>query len=573
MSNARTYAEWQQLYANIEHTFYLSKSTDDKTDQLTIQAMVVDLSQVAQDLQARAVAWQTLTIIADVIIIPDPGTPNSMVFNLSGENRALTLCARSLQTTGSGGVILSFAADATFTVFADEIVGPGLSFDQTPVQKQQQYKYSITVDPDHIGLTIDGYGQSPIGVDALPQAWQEEGSAFYWQMESAYNCATALQKSDPALALSILQWVHKTTANSAAFSTLNATTAQLLLQLAQFNAKITYVPLLTQRVYQEATGAYMKAAEAFEQAFDQYTTALTLQQNQGAYAKAMLGLYRDKTSGSDQLVAQVEENLADAQKTLANNNERLDSYRTQELNQALKRFEEGKYAFIEKKEDEAIIGIVTAVFTVTASVAAMAVGDEAAAGSAVGGAVEAATALQKLAELIKKIAKMISEITELLEKLRAVQEAVQALLDAQASQGKLPTINVPSADQTFDNTYWEQFTIEAKSVLAEYTTGANKIDGANEYLTALEILAVYGKATYAAQLAVVKYQQKMLQLKLDQLTNRQMQQRLDKLVQQDGADSSAFEQAKLFCYRKLVDTKNRVIILINDEIAAHKYWA
>jgi hypothetical protein len=574
----KTVDQWQKLFSSIEKSFYVPTDSASNVQHVVVQSMVVDLNELAHNLKAKNPDWESLTVFADVIVLPDPGITDGSVelLGLSGANQKLRLCARCIQTSEKdGGIINSTVTDGSFELYAHEISGKGLRYSQIDlIHPVKEFPYHDLKLPERgLGISIQGLSGKPTVIAKLPNEWEREDSGFYWQMESAYNCAAALQGQQTELAQSMLAWVSRVTADSGKFFALNANSTQLHLQISQFNGSIDYVPVLTQSEYHEVTQSYMEAAKSFEDAFDKFSIALTNQSNQSKSATALFNLYQDKSEGSNELVQQVEKNLSDAQSALEKNLTRIKSYKNNELNKAMIDFRNGKLAFQEKKESQAIVGIVTSVFTVVASVGEMAMGDEAAAATAVEGAAKAATSLQKLAELIKKIAKMIKSITELLEKLKQVQEAVEKLVEAQKLGDELPSVTTPTNDGTFDNTYWEEFTITAKSVLTEYTTGENKIDGAKEYLKCLEILAVYGKAVYASQLSVVKYQQRKLQLTLDQLTNRHMKERLAKLVKEGEQDTDSFQKAKLFFYRRLVDVKSRIILLINDEVASYKYWA
>lgn len=573
--------KWHARYDPVDQGFYTPPpDTTANPRHAVVRQMVVDMQEVYTRLREEMPDWETLTVYADVIVFPSPTEENSeFAVAFMDNNAAITLFARLIQVAGPQGIIASYSDQATLTVYAAAMEGE-LQFYYTSLSNKGDLpQVQVCVPAGSVGTQIQAGREMAAKPLANIQALDlsEEGDV-YWLMESSYNVAATLAHSEPELAESLARWINTISRQSPALGFLAAQSARLAIQAQQAQSAVNFVPILMADAYKELDTSYLAGVAAYETAFNNLTAALDAKKDASGYATAMLSYFSDKASASNTLTSQAKQNLAAAKSALDNDEAQLQDHLLNVVLPARHRFQSGVETFKEQKKAEAIRNAVFAAVQVTASVAEMAAGDGAGAAGVAEGVAQGAEAASKLAEVMEKLAKVIKALATIVEGLEKLEETIAKFDDAgDSTPDDLKTsLTIPTDDSVFSDTSWTLFVNSAQHALRPYTpayTTDNVIDGTDEYLQSLEDLGTYGQAVYNDRVAVVRNQQQLLQMKLDEMANKRMAGRLRDLLGQQGQDQAALEKAKLLFYRKLLALKGRLLLALNDRFASWKYWA
>lgn len=571
---------WHSVYDPVDQGFYTPPDTTADPRQVVVRQMIVDMEDVYTRLRQATPDWETLTVYADVIVFPSPTEDNgSFAVAIMEDNKEITLFARLIQVVGPGGIIASYSEKSLLTVYAAAIEGD-LQFYHTPLAHGSNVsKADVTVPAGALGTQIRaGQQMTPTSLARVQDLDLSNTGDIYWLLESSYNAAAALAHRQPDIAHELARWINIIARQSTDLQFLDVQSARLAIQIQQAKSAIDYVPILLADAYKEMDQEYLAGIEAYETAFNGLTQALAAKEDVSHYTNTMLAYFGDKSNASDALANQAEQNLEAANHALDNDQGQLQDHLTNVVVPARHRFQSGVETFKRQKKEEAIRNAVFAAVQVTASVAEMAAGDEAGVASAAEGVAAGATAASKLAEVMAQVAKVIKALQTIIEDLEKVQEAVAKFDEAgDAAPDDLKTsLTIPTDDSVFSDTAWITFVNSAQHALRPYTaayTKDNVIDGADEYLQSLEDLGTYGQAVYTARVAIVRNQQQLLQMKLDQATNKRMGERLNKLLTQQTQDAAALEKAKLLFYRQLLALRGRLLLALSDRFASWKYWA
>lgn len=586
-------ADLNAFYKPLEQGLYLPQDDpfQGSPTNVIVRDLVVDMEELNDKLTEHAPHWQNLEVYADVLVFPlYSETYDEFAFKLGAvEGQKASFFARTIILADGTGLFVNYKSDTQLSIYTSEIIGDEFSFyglDGKPNQGTP-----IIIEDDALGVLINGPGSGPDSISKPLYTLQPDkvnhNSAGYWLLESSFNIGSVMVYDDPKLASNILSWV----ANTSAYGTdLDAThlalnAANLQGYAEQLQRHIPFVPPLDADVYEDVTKDFVKSATVYEQNFHDITAQENSQADFGTYVKDNSKYFTDQTQAGKQLIDQMRDNVANAEKLLDQNTSKLRDIVKYEgtLQTTREAFLDGIKKYKEEQKRKAIIGICMAVFEVGGAMAAMAAGDEAAAGSAVKGVEGAAKAaettakvaskMSKLVESVKKIVKVMKKLAELVKKLKAAQEAMEKLTKANDISAPKITKDIeikPDDGEILDGAYWDVYALSVSGILTPYK---DDIDGTSEYLEQLLDLGIYGKNVYLNSLTLTDLQQKLFKLVLDEKVAKNQQERLSQLVADETTQVDHLQMVKVLGYQNLLRVKSRLIYYMDQQIAAYRYWA
>lgn len=342
-----------------------------------------------------------------------------------------------------------------------------------------------------------------------------------------------------------------------------------------------HVPLLPLDDYGRLAQVTVEALAAVEDGWERLVDQQVTKQARQDAANDLLRQYRNAlaytTTRLDAVSADVE---AARSATVAAQGRVVE--RRGELDDLKRAFEEGVEAKRRQLRDKAIWEGILGVVTVGAAVAATVATAGAAAPAA--GAAAAATAktaadtvstMQRLVELIRKIGEMLDFIKTQMERLQKLVELLDKLAEPGKIDERMETIaqavaEADDADEaTMSNADWEEFLAELEIAFGPAIDA--EIDGAPDYLLALQKLAIRGRDLIATQGELVRSSRELQVLLWERLRDESdieiMEQRIEQL------DDSVASVAPLMVFHtQLRDRlRFRIVGTIDDMADAFRY--
>ncbi|MEM7215687.1 MAG: hypothetical protein AAF423_09095 [Pseudomonadota bacterium] len=584
----RLYDSWQERYAPYTNGFFVPHHDPfDGSTTVVVRQMVVDLQKLNTDLQAKCPEWTELHVYADVIVFPahseEYGEFGFLLGHIPGQKA--TFVTRCVAVADGDGVFINRNPSSELNIYCSTIDGGDLHFfgidGKVPASAQ------LKLEDSALGFRMTGSQENPEPLRRLPDGLVALGTPAYWLLQSSFNVASGMSGHDPDLATSILSWTSllSETGDDLDCQHLALNAANLKTIVEQQNHRIPFVPPLTSKEYKTVVSDYLNSAVALEDAFQKAADKLDVTQDVDGFVAANKGLFEDKSIAGEQLVDQMRANVAQAEALFKQNQRKLDGQIKYEgaIDTAKATFEAGVKKYKKQKEEEAINGAILSVVEVGAAIGEMAAGNEAAVGEAAQGAEKAAKAakataetvskMKKLFETMKKIAEVVKKLGKVVEALNKARKAIEKVMDAHnlkvSDFGKGVDVKNAEQDGIFDNAYWDVFTLNVKSIFEPLS----EIEGSAEYLKQLEYLAVYGKAVYTNQVALVRQQQALFRLVLETRISGNQKERLQKLVESAKTKEEACQIAKIISYQELLRVKARIVVYMNEQAAALRYWS
>lgn len=477
----------------------------------TVRMGFLRLGEVAAAALGREAPGAALAVYADVLRIEEATT-----FRVS----SLRLHARRIEVAAGARIDLAATEGADLScrldVHADEwafggdtarlaIVVGGVAHDlrQGP--------------PGGLEVTVDADGS----VDLREVVHTAPGDALMGQM--TLNAARGLMfrpDLDPdfstALALKMAGWVAHTGGDALLRSDARALAAQLRTPHGRRHS----VPALRLGDYADLASVTQTALQAVETDHGRLLDHQLDFAAQEAAAKHLLAHYETAKSFADQLLAQAAEETARASEAAQQARARLDE-RSRDVADKEKAFKEGIEAKKAALERQAATSIVLGVLALGAGIALVcATGGAAAPAAAAGGAqvakasADTAQQVSRLVELLKTIGKVLDTIKKiqgyyalLKSAYEAVDQPLKARERAEAAGQALPDPLDPEDDM--GEADWAEFMV---ALDASFKPAIDQeIPGAEDFLLAMQKLAIRGKDLASTQANLDRAQQRFQQ--------------------------------------------------------------
>jgi len=580
--------DWSGLYAGLQSAGNVPDAALASIDanRAIFRGMYQDLSVIQESIRQSGCHPALVTIYADVLAVPD----------LSGwllQGSGLVIFARRIEVSGNATVTLDYRAgdSAQLAVFAAEMAG-ALAVTAVTAGAKQPAQFSITQGNVCPGVSVNARNGTP----ALQPLALAQGMAFHLPgdmllyLSNSFIFGTLLYDQQPAIAVAIFSWIKGWAAQSGQLQELfyRSTSLATLLK-AQLNAKANgarFVPDLTAQVYTTLSSAFAAYAATYQGNYMQLSTQSQLTAENIALAKTMVANAQSEIDYVTALLQQANANydnaVAAAAKAEANFNEQKIAVSGVQAD-----FQQIGIPEYEREQIiKAVFTLVTSVVGFGASVAAMAVGDEAAAPAAAEEAVDTVEGVAEAAEAGSEIAKTASELGDAMAKLKKLVEVLKKVYElAQAVKevaGNLSTAQSQTdviqkmqdatggADLSAADG-WAIYKLQADNVLQDPIDKG--IGYASAYKEALDILVIYGQSLAAAQLAVIKTGQQAAAITFQLHYAQQKQGNLQQLVGQLKAGETLDLGLMQQFYQKYLDGKSLLFTALKNYQASYFYWA
>jgi hypothetical protein len=591
-ANGNLPTDWSAFYNNLQTVGNIpdgSCATVDTNNGL-FSGMYVDLGQVKSQIAASGNTPFMTTIYADVLNIPD-----NLAWALNGS--ALFIIARRIQVGDHAQVFLDYrtSKNASLIVYASEVVGNLTALAVTTDSQTEPIPFGIDASTfsNAVGIHIDAATGQPSMTDVsyaqgVPPLQLPPQFSVY--LNDVFIYASLLYDQNPNLALDLMTWTKEWSAQSSDLLGLFLrSTSMVALLSAQINAQANgaaFVPYLTKAVYTDLAQAFVDEAKQYE---SDYMTMSTQELVNAEFTQLAQTLLKNAQSNSAYVQGLKAQSLNNYNNALAAYQVAFKNFNDQQTAAKLIGIEFKDIGLPEYEREQiikAIFSIVQAIVTFGVGIAAMLVGDEAAAPAAVEGAVEGVEAVEQAAEAGSEIAKLAKELSDVMEKLKKlveglkkVYELANSIMEAagniQSAESLVSHINGMDTDTDgadLSNTaLWDIYKLHVDDSLA--TPVEKGIEYAKDYQMALDEMVIYGKALSAAQLAVVTAGQDYTRVLLQEQLAQQQQAQLEAYVGSlQNGEKPIVAMMQQF-YQRYLDAKSSLFAALQGYKASYFYWA
>ena len=585
---AKSAEDWQSFYTNLEQQGHVPNATDAVIDanNAVFRAMHLDLGDLKAKISASGFKPTHVTVIADVLTIPDA---SSWVL----ASAALVVIARSVECAGSCKIMLDFrqSQTASFVFFADEVAG---NIDVLAVVPGSATPSSFAIDSSFAlaGTQIhfaNGAAQKvPLtraqGMPLSPT------STFTSALNNSFIFGSLLYDSNPSLALNIFMWVKNWSAQSADLLGIYLRSSSLAALLtSQINAQSNgsaFVPYLASNIYTQLAQSYSDQAKQYEANYINLSTQNVLTAEGIQLAKALRDNAQSNSAYVNALKVQAEGNYNNAIAALNSAISNLRSQQTASDMVAIDFRDVGLPAYEREQIVKAIFDLSTALITFGIAIGAMLVGQEEAAPAAAASAAKGAEAVAAAAKTASSIAKLAKELADTMKAIKKIVEAAKSVYtfaaavvtaSSQIQNAGSFVAKMQSLDFNADGTdltasdQWDIFRLKAEAVLQSPID--KNIQYAADYLQSLQILAIYGQSLTAAQVAAIQAGQQYAQVLLQVQLAKQQQDRLNAYVDALQTGQKPITDMMQTFYMRYLDAKSSMYAALQGYRASYFYWA
>jgi len=569
-------------------------------DTLIARGMVLDIREVLGLINpGKEKDWKTLYIFTDVLLVPDSAkAPKHTSIDLRGTQAFVF--ARRIQSPQDNGrcVFVNYnqAMSCPIQIFSQE---SNCICSLILINYENSPATSLAVTAGAIGVEakLEGNKLNHYPINQVPKS-DLINEHLFWQLQLTFTCAMSLFYSGKpsknlALPTKLFQWIAQVAKHgSGELGNLALQSAHMVLACGEASQPYSPIPLLSQSVYDLLANSWLSQAQGMEEAYLRISDKEDANQENQKAASLALKHYKNNQEVVDNLIDNRTKALSAAIAVLASSVETLRQQQAQ-VATARQTFNAGVDKFEEEKKKQALLDAFKAVMEVATAVGSMVATDGASAPAAASAVSSAETAITKVVEVtstldrlkkvfdtLKKIKDVFEKIQSILEPLKKLVDALQNLKSTSADDQRSLIENLqlrPSGEKgkstILDNTYWDVFSLRAADAFEPYTAGENQIDGAAELLEALKIMAIYGKAVYQRQTAIVKIRQELLKLLVQKNGVTKDVAATQAYIDDEKNIYENLVKLKSRLYAQLMHVKGAVAMATFHRIDAFKYWA
>ena len=409
---------------------------------------------------------------------------------------------------------------------------------------------------------------------------------FTYYINNLFIYASLLYDQESEIALSMFLWIKGWASESNDFQELfyRSTSISSLLN-AEMSAKengARFIPYLTSTIYEKLSAAFAEAAAKYESDYMILSMEENLTEENIEMAKTMVANTEDEINFVQALLEQAKENSNNANEAAK---AALTNFNTQKttVDATATKFETiGIPDYKRKVIISGMFDIIGSIVTFGASIGLMAIGDPLAAGSAA----SSVTSVKKVAESGVEAAQLASSLAETMENLKDLVETIEKAIEiANAVKSVMTDMstaeNQMSTIQKLDDYYnkvdmssatdWTVFQIQASNAMKDPID--LKIEFAKEYDEAMQILAVYGQALSAAQLASMKADQELAALFFQLHYTEEKKKNLEELIAKLEVGQEATLEVMQQFYQKYLDSKCSLFSALKSYQQSYFFWA
>lgn len=580
--------DWLSFYSDLQRRGNVPEAaiTAISENNAVFRDMFLDLSVIKEQIRQSGITPVITTIYADVLKVP---SQTNWLLQSSG----LVIYARRIEAGDNTSIIINYqqSASAQVVVFADEFSG-SLSVLASKSSQEPPVVFTITEENVSPGISIGISNGLPVSRSLQ----RNQGIGFQvsddmqMYLNNAFIFGSLLYDQNPVLALSIFLWVKGWASQNILFEELFYRSASLVALLStQINAAnngAVFVPYLTSNVYTTLANAFAADAAKYESDYMHLSTQKVLTDENIVTAKTMAANAQSEIDYVNALLKQANANYdkAVAAATIAQRNFNTQQIAVIEVSADFQKI--GIPEYEREQIIKAIVDLAKCVITFGTAIAAMAMGDGAAAPAAAKGAVDGVKAVANIAEKSSEVAKTASSLAETMEKLKKLIEALKKVFELakavkevadhlSTASGQMQVIqklqdttdgaNLSAADG------WAIYKLQADDILKDPIDKGIKF--ASEYKQALDILVIYGQSLSASQLAVIQTSQQVASIVFQLQYAQQKQANLQNMINSLQAGEAPILAMMQQFYQKYLDNKSSLFAALKSYQASYFYWA
>jgi len=575
--------EWEYIYRNVQDVAQIPGISNvmDSGSQFVFRDMLVELDDILNAVGRASSPPIMIFVYADVVRMPAER-------NWALKNMALFIAARRIEANNGTFFQLDYRKKdnaAKLTIYATEIEGPlKVKVFTTSESQQSPIIYDLS-QFDSLGVQLSQQDGTAVKKE-LAYIGEEAfkfGGDLWMSLSCIFQFASVLFDSQPDVAGAMLNWIKSSTANSTIAREMYLQSSALLSQLTLSSSKVSFVPYLSYKVYQDIAKEFEDAAMGYDA---QYQIFRQEKENKKCWidsANQMEKYFKLTGNFQQQSIDQARENFDNAMQAVEAATNRL-NWQQHAVDSAAITFRTGVEIWKEDQILKAVFSICTALIEFAGSIALMAFGDEAAGASAGKSVVEAGKAAKEAAAAGGKASKMAKTMKDLAEAMKNLQKIGKALIATYKFINKLVKASSDiSAASKFDDMIissevdiscqaeWDIFKLNVGYLMKDVIDVG--ISGSREYNLELDKLVVYGKALSATQSSSIQSAQQLSQLYMQKQVSDGMKASLNEYIKKLEQDIKPDDVMMHLLYVRGINIKRWIYIAILNYIRAYRYWA
>ncbi|PCK30470.1 hypothetical protein [Pseudoalteromonas piscicida] len=566
-------ATWSEMY-NLELNQHLPSVTTSNQQQIDTQNYLVSALHVnLNDVLASAREHNTIVIAADTLDID-----RNMIFD--APNKRVFILARRI--TGNGTLSVNVdtqnAQASTLAIMADK-VETNINIITTHSPSDGEIE-RFSVAPDSFGTlyqVVQGNKfTTPISPE-LTSLISVHKEYFLDAFEKSFDMAASIYDQNPALSIEMLSWPESILNAASDVRESSVQAKNFYLQLANFKQFLSYatlnknyVPSLSRDFYELTIKAYIDAMEAYQNSYNNFQQQGRSLENKRQDLTLMQDNLFDIASAEQRIISRSVEQLTSLVQTL---DEQKTSFGAQENNvfNSGVDFQQGILDYKLNKITEIGLKVLETVISAGTAFAGAAGGDTS-------GLKELVASLPATIQEINELKTKIDDIASLMDKVQTVSGQLNVLsqktADPFSSSELAQEFNrlnslIPNKEEA--NRIWDEFLITVKAQMKKAID--EDIDGASDYLIAIEKLINHGKAIVAVEIDIAQEQSRQIDLRITADAKLKQINRIDAFLQNNQNSIDEVQQMEEQLFRTLNNLKRPIFVALTNYQAAFSYWS
>ncbi len=553
-----------------------SKKYEISNTHMLVSGMHVNLNSVLSDPEIAKYSPLSIYIFADVIEVPE-----NTKFILKNKN--LFIISRTFSGPGHTTLMLEKqpTSSASISIISNTIDSDIdlVSYDD----KTNDYRIDNIKDiKNSIGIMVSQkkgqHSITPIEGD-LSGLLLLQNEEMLNILDYTFDTSASMYDQNPELSTNMVDWIEEVLRDSKIIKEANSHAENLYLnsvKLRQFYAlnysNESYVPYLDRSLYEATYQTYLSLLQRYNQEYIVFINKKEQLDNRRKSANMMIGTIDDIIDANSHIVTKSEQEITQIEKSIKDLEKQFESQgysvRSAETNYRI-----GLDNWQRQQELQIAFQVFNSLASLGGAIAGAFVGNVEGLTKVAEDIPKAAQEMTNIANNIKSISSNIEHVTKAAEAMASLSSQVKGAIKTDELADLMANFSYDVPSIKANNDSWDVFLISMRSDL-NYAHELG-ISGAREYLTELEILALYGKSINAAKINLAEQQSKLANLFLDIAVKQKQQKRVQELVDDIENETVIKDEDYLERYflRGLNDAKRAMYVAIKNYIQAFEYWS
>lgn len=558
----------EQLYQETIAQAEIPSVTDrqDLLDKYLVRQLVISLDEVLNTVAAQPAKYAQVQVYADILRISQ---------DIQLEKLTLLIVARKIEVVDSCTIQISEKSQGLL-IFAQELAGT--------------LQFASMDSPQTVQWTLNQIPAKSVGLEVYVEQGQVahtltariKNDMVRWLrplrllLTTQFQLAAALFTTHPIETQALLDWIIFITRGATEASDLHKQSEALLARSLLTSSTTIFVPALSLNAYEREVQALFTSVKAYDVQYERFTDRqISLAEHQ-AMVRLMIQHNKATIDAHKQLIALADQTLKQASASAEQAKVKYKAQQSQ-VKSAQIHFEYGMEVWQSDQYWAAVSKMFLAIGDFAFSVGAAIASGGAGTAEAIESGFNALNALVTLIGEVDSIAQQMQQVLESMEQLDKLNKQIDALiasLYAIAQQNPstelaLPATGPSEGDLISGQVEWDAFQA-ATAVFLQQPLNI-PIEGAAEYKLELDKLAIYGKAYLAAQAAVIKAAQELLQLQIQAQVSQSQQQPLQDYLQMTVEQEETYKAVLQLLFQQRLNMKCWLFLAVQNLVWAYQY--